>query len=420
MGDNHSASANIHKRAGLKHSLEALNRLPCFRSRKGQVASLVCSLLALICLLLWLFEVGMYQDHLNIVNGGNSTADVSSLVYKDCSHLSDTWGTIVSSHGIKNSATFLFVSSNGQSSPRKVDEYVLQTQCSVRPQALATVYVTAPHLHAFSKMVHLVPFPFVLLSGDADTTVPQDVRGWEDITECPNVVRWFAQNAGFKHITTRTGMGKLHYLPIGLDLHSLYVRASAVQHWGPAASPMEQTSQLNSIAAGAALFSQRAPRVYCNFHLNQPKSAFFFSDRAEAEKALVQKGSEVAYLQSTLHTRADTWREQSAYAFVASPHGVGLDCHRTWEALALGSVPVVKTGPLDSLYEGLPVLIVDSWESVTPELLRDKQKEMAANSAWLEGAAQGDGRSSGGEPTRPEKLTLQFWTDRVSRISLEA
>jgi len=55
--------------------------------------------------------------------------------------------------------------------------------------------------------------------------------------------------------------------------------------------------------------------------------------------------------------------------FMISPHGYGLDCYRTWEALFLGMIPVVKASTLDSLYQGLPVLIVQQWSDVTPELL---------------------------------------------------
>ena len=56
--------------------------------------------------------------------------------------------------------------------------------------------------------------------------------------------------------------------------------------------------------------------------------------------------------------------------FVLSPRGNGLDCFRTWEALALGTIPIVKkSGPFDAIYEGLPVLLVDRWEDVTLELL---------------------------------------------------
>jgi hypothetical protein len=57
--------------------------------------------------------------------------------------------------------------------------------------------------------------------------------------------------------------------------------------------------------------------------------------------------------------------------FVPSPAGNGIDCHRTWEALYLGAVPVV----LRSEYFGeinWPVLVVDSWS----ELLEKKRNEL--------------------------------------------
>ena len=62
--------------------------------------------------------------------------------------------------------------------------------------------------------------------------------------------------------------------------------------------------------------------------------------------------------------------------FVLSPRGNGLDCFRTWEALALGTIPMVKkSGPFDAMYEGLPVLLVSRWEDVTLELLQRTLQE---------------------------------------------
>jgi hypothetical protein len=57
--------------------------------------------------------------------------------------------------------------------------------------------------------------------------------------------------------------------------------------------------------------------------------------------------------------------------FVPSPAGNGIDCHRTWEALYLGAVPVV----LRSEYFGemdWPVLVIDSWS----ELLEKNSNEL--------------------------------------------
>lgn len=69
-------------------------------------------------------------------------------------------------------------------------------------------------------------------------------------------------------------------------------------------------------------------------------------------------------------TRKENWQNQINYAFVISPHGNGLDCHRTWEALVLGCIPIVRKSPIDVLYKDLPVLIVDEWSDVTSELLQ--------------------------------------------------
>jgi hypothetical protein len=50
-------------------------------------------------------------------------------------------------------------------------------------------------------------------------------------------------------------------------------------------------------------------------------------------------------------------------AFVICPTGNGLDTHRIWESILLGSVPVVKKNYLaDSLINKLPILAVENWE----------------------------------------------------------
>ena len=49
--------------------------------------------------------------------------------------------------------------------------------------------------------------------------------------------------------------------------------------------------------------------------------------------------------------------------FVISPPGNGLDAYRTWEALAMGRPPVILARQLHeaALFEGLPVVPVESW-----------------------------------------------------------
>jgi hypothetical protein len=55
--------------------------------------------------------------------------------------------------------------------------------------------------------------------------------------------------------------------------------------------------------------------------------------------------------------------------FVFSPPGYGIDCNRHWEALYMGAIPIMLHSTQDSMYEDLPVLIVDDYKQVNPQML---------------------------------------------------
>ena len=56
----------------------------------------------------------------------------------------------------------------------------------------------------------------------------------------------------------------------------------------------------------------------------------------------------------------------SKHKFVASPEGNGIDCHRTWEAIYLGVIPIVKRTVLSEYFYdlGLPILLISNWNEV--------------------------------------------------------
>lgn len=60
----------------------------------------------------------------------------------------------------------------------------------------------------------------------------------------------------------------------------------------------------------------------------------------------------------------DYRRELASSKFVLSPAGNGLDCHRTWEAMYLGAIPIVKQADWPFSRYDLPVLIVSNWEDL--------------------------------------------------------
>ena len=64
-------------------------------------------------------------------------------------------------------------------------------------------------------------------------------------------------------------------------------------------------------------------------------------------------------------SRTDYRRSLRQSMFVVSPPGNGLDCHRTWEAVYLGAVPVVLRSCIaPSLVQESPMMVVDEWEEV--------------------------------------------------------
>jgi len=70
------------------------------------------------------------------------------------------------------------------------------------------------------------------------------------------------------------------------------------------------------------------------------------------------------------------YHRNSRYRFALSPPGNGMDCHRTWEAMYLGIVPVVKSGPLDPLLADLPALIVNQWDELSVDMLSSAWDDM--------------------------------------------
>ena len=83
-------------------------------------------------------------------------------------------------------------------------------------------------------------------------------------------------------------------------------------------------------------------------------------------KAALKISKDLCYIEKKRISMKETYINQSKYVFVISPHGNGLDCYRTWEALKFGCIPIVKKSSLSisGLYDNLPVLIVKNWEDI--------------------------------------------------------
>merc|ERR1719347_1861630 len=79
-----------------------------------------------------------------------------------------------------------------------------------------------------------------------------------------------------------------------------------------------------------------------------------------------------------------------AAKFTVSPPGYGWDCHRTWESILLGSIPIVLLSPhYQQLFSEAPLMAVKDWKSVTRDDLYNfkavtSSKNFVFVDHWLE------------------------------------
>jgi len=235
------------------------------------------------------------------------------------------------------------------------------------------VWVRFDDLHKFVKD-HLpkIKVKFFLLTGGADTSTPSgDWHSVNKLLSSGKIIHWFTHNYDQSDIGTASE-GKFTGIPIGLDFHtrsrkryiswteykSGYVTVYNQQ------SPHSQEIEFLHFVKNAPEFEKRVALVYADFQLNNSSFRRKFGETRHDIYESLKDNSAVLFAKKRVK-RNLVWQNYTQYQFVISPHGNGLDCVRTWEALALGCIVIVKKSPLDPLYQGLPVIIVESWDEIT-------------------------------------------------------
>jgi len=74
---------------------------------------------------------------------------------------------------------------------------------------------------------------------------------------------------------------------------------------------------------------------------------------------------------------ADYFNELPCYKFIISPEGNGIDCHRHYEALMAGCIPIVEDNHLiREKYRGCPILFTKDYSEINEFYLEQRYKEM--------------------------------------------
>jgi len=249
-----------------------------------------------------------------------------------------------------------------------------------------SIFVCSNLLEFFvTNILDKIKNKFILVSGMSIKTCPVEALTQFSFFKLINnsyLIRWFSQNNSIQNYP------KIVQVPLGIDYHFVYNEPEKSKKIIDGNTPLEQETYLNNIIATSVPFYERINKIYVNFEVNADR----FGQR---KQCLTDISKSLLAIYQQKMKRTQTWSNTSKYAFVLSPYGQGMDCHRTWEALILGSIPILKSKEFVKMFEDLPVLFVNDWKDINQQLLDDtieRFKNMTFNY---------------------DKLTLEYWKNIV-------
>lgn len=219
-----------------------------------------------------------------------------------------------------------------------------------RISAKRTLFVYSHELDGFIDHVwpRLDGGPYVLMTHNSDHGVDATRVPFADLAG-DRLERWFAQNLEVDH-------PKLEPLPIGV------------------ANSMWKHGNLRVLQR--AMRRARRPKDELVFLHFNPET---YTPRQAVWETLCAAFPQTPAEPPPSRGFRGYLRELARHQFCVCPRGNGADTHRIWECLYLGVVPIVERSPHIALWEqrGLPLLVVDRWNEVTPDLLRARAESAA-------------------------------------------
>lgn len=190
----------------------------------------------------------------------------------------------------------------------------------------------------------------VLITGHSDFSIDKSEL---DILELPNLKIWFCQNKNFTH-------EKLKSIPIGITNRD------------------EPNSRVHEIIGNldALLEVSKAPRKYKNLcYLNFSPGTYPKEREVIINKYKNKSFVTVNNCKKNVNSHKNFLENVKNHNFTLAPRGNGIDTHRLWESLYLGSIPIVKKCKGMEDFYNLPILFVDTWDDLSEEYLKKKLRE---------------------------------------------
>jgi hypothetical protein len=84
------------------------------------------------------------------------------------------------------------------------------------------------------------------------------------------------------------------------------------------------------------------------------------------------------------------------HMFVLCPEGVGIDTHRLWECLYMGTIPIEKINLNNRFYRDLPICFVNNWSDINENFLIQEYNRIKNKHDW-----------------NLDKLTFKYWENKI-------
>lgn len=206
---------------------------------------------------------------------------------------------------------------------------------------------------------------------------------------------------GCNYTVEESLQSKVSPIPIGLDYHTADEKKRLSQKPQDAIPVCMQQRVLDTIAEAAPSWQNRQFCMAISFNGAHYETRVDLLNNLRMHPNICRE--------HLARNRNKMWERLSKFAFAFAPSGAGIDTHRFWETLSLGTVPVVVAMSLSVLYTQFPVVVLNSWDDVAAPNAIQRWREDIERRFGKEPFASGDVR---------HRLSVRYWADVIRNGSI--
>ena len=216
-----------------------------------------------------------------------------------------------------------------------------------------TVFIFTYQLNDFCEIIlpSLIEnkIKIILVTGGDDYGVPNTIDKIHDTNFLnklgPVLLKWCCTNYDNDELLEE-------FLPIPMGMNYSFENLNSLD--------IEQ--EIQNIDSAAEDLGDRIPKCISTYHWR-----LFENDKTQDKWLAMEALNDKKFHRLTqCRLPGDKYfKLMSEYKFVVCPQSSAYDTYRIYEALAVGSIPIVKKNTLEGLYSLFPILVVDNWEDLT-------------------------------------------------------